>query len=83
MVINDEYRNIKGRLEIRTEKEDGELVKRSETPFSIPELMSETYLIDCAYPSSVGNYVVKAVAYPEDYKPGTTTSIRNLKISKE
>ena len=83
MVINDEYRNLKGRLEIRIEKENGEVIEQSETTFFAPELTSGTYLIDCAYPSLAGEYFVKAIAYPEDYESGSTTSIRKLKIIRE
>ena len=80
ILINDEYRKLNGRLEIRIEKPDGELVKMAEKPFEIPELIADTYLIDCEYPSEPGEYVVKAIAHPYNYMPSTTTSIRKLKM---
>ena len=80
ILINDEYRKLKGRLEIRIEKPDGKLVKMAEKPFEISELIADTYLIDCEYPTEPGEYVVKAIAHPENYEPETTTSIRKLKM---
>jgi hypothetical protein len=80
ILINDEYRNLKGRLEILVEKTDGTLVSKNQILFEISELMADTYLIDCEYPTEPGEYVVKAIAYPDNYEPGTTTSIRKLKM---
>ena len=48
--------------------------------FEISELIADTYLIDCEYPAEPGEYVVKAIAHPDNYEPGTTTSIRKLKM---
>jgi len=80
ILINDEYRKLKGTLEIRIENLDGKLVKQAERPFEISELIADTYLIDCEYPEEPGEYIVKAIAHPENYEPNTTTSIRKLKM---
>jgi hypothetical protein len=80
VLINDEYRKLKGKLEIRIENLDGKLVKQTEKPFEISELIADTYLIDCEYPTEPGEYVVKAIAHPENYEPNTTISTRKLKM---
>jgi len=80
VLINDEYRNLKGKLEIRIEKPDGELVKQAEKPFEISELIADTYIIECEYPTEPGEYVIKAISHSENYEPNTTTSIRKLKM---
>lgn len=80
VLINDEYSKLKGILELRIETTDGKLVKKTEKPFEISELIADTYLIDCEYPTEPGEYVVKAIAHPENYEPKTTTSIRKLKM---
>ena len=67
-------------MEIRIENHDGKLVKQAEKPFEISELIADTYLIDCEYPEEPGEYIVKAIAHPENYEPNTTTSIRKLKM---
>ena len=64
ILINDEYRKLKGNLEIRIENPDGKLVKQAEKPFEISELIADTYLIDCEYPAEPGEYIVKAIAHP-------------------
>ena len=80
VLINDEYKTLKGKLEIRIETLDGKLVQKAEKPFEVSELIADTYVIDCPYPTQAGEYVVKAIAHPEDYEPGTTTCIRKLKM---
>jgi beta-galactosidase len=80
ILINDEYINLKGRLEIRIEEPNGKLVTMAEKPFEISALIADTYLIDCEFPKEPGEYVVKAIAHPENYTPTTTTSIRKLKM---
>jgi len=80
VLINDEYRKLAGKLEIRIEDLAGNLVKQAEKPFEISELIADTYLIECEYPAEPGEYLVKAIAHSENYEPKTTTSIRNLKI---
>ena len=80
VVINDEYKKLKGKLEIRIETMDGKLVKQAEKPFEVSDLIADTYVIDCEYPSAPGEYVVKAIAHPENYQHGVTTCIRKLKM---
>jgi hypothetical protein len=80
IIMNDEYRSLEGRLEIRIEKPDGSLVSRAEKPFSVPELLAETFVIECRYPDGPGEYLVRAIAHPDNYEHGTTTSTRKLKI---
>ncbi len=80
IVINDEYRKLKGEIEIRIEKPDGSMISSRQVPFEVSDLMAETFLIDCDYPTQPGEYVVKAIAHPDNYEPGTTTSIRKLKM---
>lgn len=80
IIINDEYRNLKGRLEIRIERPDGSIVGQSSKPFRVSELVAETFVIECDYPKDPGEYMVKATAYPEDYESKSTTSTRKLKI---
>jgi hypothetical protein len=80
ILINDEYQKLEGKLEIRIETPDGQLIKSAEKPFVISELNADTYLIDCEYPTEPGEYIVKAIAHPENYKPNATTSIRKLKM---
>ena len=80
VLINDEYQKLKGKLEIRIETPDGKLVKQAEKPFEVSDLIADTYLIDCEYPVEPGEYVIKAIAHPENYEPGTTTCIRKLKM---
>ena len=80
ILINDEYKNLDGKLEIRIEKPDGKVVKQAIKPFQISELVAETFIIQCELPDEPGEYVVKAIAYPENYEPESTTSIRKLKI---
>jgi len=80
VLINDEYKKLKGKLEIRFETMDGKLVKQAEKPFEVSDLIADTYLIDCDYPTEPGEYVIKAIAHPENYEPNTTTCIRKLKM---
>ncbi len=80
IIINDEYRDLQGQLEIRIETTDGNLIKQAEKPFKVSELIAETFVIECEFPDEPGEYIVKAVAHPENYEPKTTTSIRKLKI---
>ena len=80
VLINDEYKKLKGKLEIRIETPDGKLVKQAEKPFEVSDLIADTYLIDCEYPAEPGEYVIKAIAHPENYEPSTTTCIRKLKM---
>ena len=80
VLINDEYQELKGKLEIRIETPDGKLVKQAEKPFEISDLIADTYLIDCEYPTDPGEYIIKAIAHPENYEPSTTTCIRKLKM---
>jgi hypothetical protein len=80
VIINDEYKNLQGKLEIQIENKDGKLLKQASKPFKVSELIAETFLIECEYPSEPGEYIVKAIAYPENYEPKTTTSTRKLKI---
>jgi hypothetical protein len=80
VVINDEYKKLRGKLEIRIETLDGKLVKQASKPFEVSDLIADTYLIDCEYPAEPGEYVVKAIAHTDNYEPGTTTCIRKLKM---
>lgn len=80
MLINDEYRTLKGKLEIRIESPDGRLIKQASGSFEIPDLISDTYLVDCEYPTEPGEYIVKAIAFPENYEPACTISTRKLKM---
>ena len=80
ILINDEYITLNGKLEIRIEKPDGTLVKMAEKPFEISELIADTYLLDCEFPTEPGEYIVKAIAHPDNYEPNTTTSTRKLKM---
>jgi len=82
ILINDEYRDIQGRLEVRIEKPDGNIINKSSKPFKVSELVAETYVIECEYPEEPGEYIVKATVYPENYGKGSTTSTRKLKIIK-
>jgi beta-galactosidase len=83
MLTNDEYRPISGKLELRIEKLNGEVVEQASKPFAISELMSDTYLIDCKFPIEPGEYVIKATTYAENYELKSTTSTRKLRIRKE
>lgn len=80
VLINDEYKKLKGKLELRIETMDGKLVKQAEKPFEVSDLIADTYVIDCDYPTEPGEYVIKAIAHPENYEPSTTTCIRKLKM---
>jgi hypothetical protein len=80
MVVNDEHRDVRGRLTLTIEGSGSE-VARTEKVFSVPANGQQTYLLNLRVPDVRGDHVLKAVASAsEGTKAPPTVSRRKVAI---
>jgi hypothetical protein len=78
MVVNDAAETAVGRLVLALDSSDGRELARRETPFEVPGLGQQTYLLDLHAPAHAGACLLRAAA--ETAGAGTTVSRRKVNI---
>ena len=61
-LVNDEAKPLNGQLTLTLESKSGKVLARTEQPFAMSELGSQTLKLSLAVPGTTGDCVVKAVA---------------------
>jgi len=79
MMVNDEYMDLKGKLTLELNNEQGEIIYSGTKEFNVISLGQHTYEFNVRFPEIKGKYklIAEAVTTP-DRKP--TRSIRNIEV---
>ncbi len=78
MLINDEYKTLKGTIEMNLLDSNGKSVFISTVPFTIDPLSQQTYILNIAFPEIEGEYILKTKAIQENGE--STTCVRKTRI---
>jgi len=74
MMVNDEYRPVRGTLLLTLETRDGQTLARCERPFELPELGDASYELPLTVPDTAGPCILKATAGPSA-PPGAAPTV--------
>ena len=78
MLINDEYKTLRGTIEMNVVDSNGKSVFISTVHFTIDPLSQQTYILNIAFPEIEGEYILKAKAIQDNGK--STTCVRKTRI---
>ena len=79
MLVNDYDRTVTGRLALAFESADRKVIATREAPFTLEPLGQITLSLPLTAPSSPGDYLLKATAFPES-GPATESTISRRKL---
>jgi len=80
MLVNDTYEAAQGRLELLWESEEGQMLERTETPYSVAAIDQKTYQLGLDAPRLPGKYLLKARAFWEGKPFSPTVSCRKVSV---
>ena len=82
MLVNDEDREVEGRLTLALENSKGERVASQRRSFKIAPLGQNTIYNDFKFPSTTGDFLLRAIIeYGEDGAEVSTQSRRHVKVT--
>jgi hypothetical protein len=81
MLVNDEGREIEGRLTLTLENNQKEKVATQTTSFKIAAFGQKTLYSDFVFPKTAGNFLLRAIIqHTEDANTISTQSRRQVKL---
>jgi hypothetical protein len=76
MMINDDYSQANGRLELALETKSGKRLAATNCVYSLAPLGSQTYQLTLTPPAAATNCILKATAAPDKREASPTLSRR-------
>jgi len=78
MLINDEYKSVRGKIEMALVDDLGRAAASASVPFSVDPLSQQTYNLPLSFPAQRGEYTLKTLAVQDNGK--STLCIRKTQV---